>query len=101
MSDKTFTPGPWIVMPEESENSYVRIRGSLLGERYKIANVLTPVYPGAEATEGEETQANARLIAAAPELYSALQEIIDTEWIGGKGGFVKARAALAKARGES
>jgi hypothetical protein len=43
----------------------------------------------------------ASLFAAAPELYEALKEIIDTEWIGGKGGFVKARAALAKARGES
>lgn len=35
------------------------------------------------------------------ELYEALKEIIDTEWIGGKGGFVRARAALDKARGVS
>jgi hypothetical protein len=40
------------------------------------------------------------LFAAAPDLYEALQEIINTPWIGGKGGFVKARSALAKARGE-
>ena len=45
--------------------------------------------------------ADAYLIAAAPDLYAALEEIINTPWIGGKGGFVKARAALAKARGES
>lgn len=38
---------------------------------------------------------------ATPDLYAALQEIIDTEWLGGKGGFHRARAALAKARGES
>lgn len=43
---------------------------------------------------------NANRIAAADDLYEALQEIINTPWIGGKGGFVKARAALAKARGE-
>jgi hypothetical protein len=48
----------------------------------------------------EEARANGCLIAAAPDLYAALEEIINTPWIGGKGGFVRARAALAKARGE-
>jgi hypothetical protein len=50
---------------------------------------------------GEGNETIGRLFAAAPDLYAALEEIINTEWIGGKGGFVKARAALAKARGES
>lgn len=69
----SFTPGPWTVMPEESDKSYVRIRGTRLGERYKVANVVTPDYPGAQETEAEETRSNARLIAAAPCLLEALQ----------------------------
>jgi hypothetical protein len=47
----------------------------------------------------EVCRVNANRIAAVDDLYAALEEIIETEWIGGKGGFVKARAALAKARG--
>jgi len=34
------------------------------------------------------------------ELLGALEEILNTEWLGGKGGFVRARAAVAKAKGE-
>jgi hypothetical protein len=52
------------------------------------------------AARKDACRMNANRIAAADDLYEALQEIINTPWIGGKGGFVKARAALAKARGE-
>jgi hypothetical protein len=76
MSEKTFTPGPWQTMPEEHDKQYVRIRGTQLGERYKIANVLAPDYEGANELEADETRANARLIAAAPELLEALQELV-------------------------
>lgn len=48
----------------------------------------------------EGQMARRALIAAAPELLDALQEIINTPWLGGKGGFHKARAAIAKATGE-
>ncbi|USE78940.1 hypothetical protein NDR89_20095 [Cupriavidus gilardii] len=73
--DKTapkFTPGPWMTLPEEVDRSYVRIRGTQPGSRYKIANVLTPVYEGVHEREAEETRANARLIAATPDLFEAL-----------------------------
>jgi hypothetical protein len=49
-----------------------------------------------------EGNANAHLIAAAPELYEALAELHD--WIqqsGQSAHLAKARAALAKARGKS
>lgn len=62
----------------------------------QIAFVITD-----SAAHKDACKVNANRIAAADDLYEALKEIIDTEWIGGKGGFVKARAALAKARGES
>lgn len=76
MSEQKFTPGPWQTMPEETDKQYVRIRGTQLGERYKIANVLTPDYEGANELEADETRANARLIAAAPELLEALQLLV-------------------------
>ena len=57
----------------------------------------------------EEMAANARLIAAAPELYEALEQMVEIAeltvgWLptppGADGPLIKARAALAKARGE-
>ena len=67
------TPGPWAVLPEEVDRDYIRVRGTRLGDRYKVANVLTPTGQGVPAREAEETRANARLIAAAPELLEASQ----------------------------
>ena len=46
MSEARFTKGPWRTLPEEVDKSYVRVRGTVLGGRYKIANVETPVYDG-------------------------------------------------------
>jgi hypothetical protein len=73
------TQGQWSVLPEECDKPYIRIRGNRLGGRYKIANVVTPIYDGAGSQEAEETRANARLIAAAPELLEALQEMFAAE----------------------
>lgn len=103
------TPGPWTTLPEECDKPYIRVRGTVLGGRFKIANVLTPVYEGVHQREAVETRANARLIAAAPDLLEALQSIAEcceedqtardyasrqTEIRG------IARAAIAKATGE-
>lgn len=118
MSEFKHTPGPWQTLPEECDKPYFRIRGTMLGCRYKIANVLTPVYEGVHAREAIETRANARIIAAAPELLEALMiavEYIEYELKTEKNmyeGFehcsdipkiqddlIKARAAIAKATG--
>ena len=69
--------------------------GVTAGKRI-IANTLT-------ATDDEQDIANARLIAAAPDMLQALEELI-AEWSDGKhesGGFDMARAAIAKATGEN
>ena len=68
------TPGPWAMLSEETDKPYIRIRGTKLGDRYKIANVLTPVYDGSLERETEETRANARLIEAAPCLLAELRK---------------------------
>jgi hypothetical protein len=77
MTAPAFTPGPW------------ELRGLTVFEVGKTGISV------AVATQHEtNAKANARLIAAAPELYEALTEAVKTnpqeEWI----------ALLAKARGE-
>lgn len=71
-----YTPQPWIILPEEVDKDYIRVRGTQMGSRYKIANVITPAYPGVHEREAEETRANARLIAAAPELFEMLLKTV-------------------------
>ena len=100
-----YTKGQWSVLPEECDKPYIRIRGTCLGGRYKIANVVTPIYEGANSQEAEETRANARLIAAAPELLEALQAALEA--LRGSAGFDEinnakkhGKAAIAKATGE-
>ncbi|WP_438391128.1 hypothetical protein [Caballeronia sp. DA-9] len=66
------TLGPWMTLPDEANKPYVRIRGSVAGSRFKIANVLKPIYDDAPEWEEEETRANVRLIEAAPDLLEAL-----------------------------
>lgn len=69
------TPGPWEVKPEEPERDYIRVRGTVLGGQYKIANVTIPLYPETPSSFAEEARANARLIAAAPELLEACKYV--------------------------
>lgn len=46
-------------------------------------------------------KANADVLSASFDLLEALEEIVNTPNIGGKGGLHKARAAIAKARGQA
>jgi hypothetical protein len=96
------TPGPWQVLPEESDKAYLRIRGTRLGLRYKIANVMLPNYQGALKCEAEESRANAELIAAAPDILHALRDLVDVMTVRMDGDTValhNALAALRKATG--
>ena len=106
MSKTEFTPGPWV---------------SSAGHIYKTgkdgANIAAVSEPRAETHVGytpvrlgskdaDEAFANAHLIAAAPELYEALDEL--TNYSGGASNALedpyvmeRVEAALSKARGES
>lgn len=93
------TPGPWTLLDDQTF--------STLGDkRVAGANKISPaiVFGGL----GEETEANARLIAAAPELLEALKEV--TDWLASQRDFElnnalpeeyaaveNARAVIAKA----
>ena len=78
----THTPGPW-----GFEESTKTIRA--VPQNYWLATM--------DSWDGAvDHEANARLIAAAPDLLEALEEMVD-ESINRE---VKARAAIAKARGQ-
>lgn len=99
------TPGPWTLLPEEADKDYLRIRGTRLGGRYKVANVHHIRYEGAHAVVRErddaESIANARLIAAAPELLAALKAIVDCAGPGAGPEIGLALDAIQKATGDT
>lgn len=85
------TPGPW----EYCENSWSTI--SIIG-----ANQITVCVLETDIADDLEMRADARLIAAAPLMYEALEEImqaIDKEYGPRAANFPKARAALQAAKG--
>lgn len=102
MSENKWTPGPWDFGPATNYSGYyIAPRGLLptLGAVEDGKGIHVFNFPG-------KTEANARLIAAAPELAEALEnltrvysssysrDVRETAWD-------KARAALTKARGDA
>lgn len=88
------TPGPWYyhALLSGSENH----KGFRVGDKFLIAKVI-PV-----DQDGAEGEANARLIAASPDLLKALEGIrhlVGYEWLLPE--FDQARDAIAKATGTS
>jgi len=89
----THTPGPWQIedcTPGEST-----------GLRFKVGTKDSVI---ARTTDGwKEARANARLIAAAPEMYEVLSELLDTLEMSKGYGFdeeyEKLREVLAKVEG--
>ena len=93
-----FTPGPWRTGP-----AHVVRQQSVDGHGRRVTRFVAEAVLSAPFVEGER-DANARLIAAAPELYAAVEEL--TASIRGKGPgdgntLKRADAALAKARGDN
>lgn len=114
MGEARFTPGPWELVNGGD------IFGPLGGDSgdgvkaddndgWQIAEVgHYPAFVGGEETElgAECRRANAHLVAAAPELYEALEALLEDgvwagcDWIPSDGAKQKAEQALSKARGE-
>lgn len=98
MSAPQFTPGPWF--PNTPSNRRVFMPNDTV--EIKAAGGLVACLYAENWPHGQDER-NARLIAAAPELYEALAEFV----AGADAGHVSveadnaARAALAKARGEA
>ena len=103
MSDTQYTPGPWVVADDGDGLIYV-----LTEDEGLVADAHDPSF-----IDDEVAKANARLIAAAPELVEALEKMT-AHYVAlvecGDCGFwdankepevIAARAALSKARGEA
>lgn len=93
-----FTPGPWDVLPQKNDSG--AIRPDIFPWQIESADwVICEVYGDVPYLNHE---ANARLIAAAPELYAALEGLLNAHERGS--GIAEAtkpaRAAIAKAGGE-
>jgi hypothetical protein len=84
------TPGPW----EINEFDHPSIHAEILSGDVRIVSI--PQWPIARY----EMQANARLIASAPDMFNALQCVVDL--LGDQEGIFieQCKAALAKAKGE-
>lgn len=120
MSDTPWTPGPWTVGKDEPEVSYDS--ESLLPSGWHIITGRSPPFAFGRCVGHVAESADARLIAAAPELAETLDELLtaclndfgdpddgysDTESVevGERspitfGMLRRARSALRKARGE-
>ena len=100
------TPGPWYPQPTPDSNRPRIIRA--FNERWHIIESDDPAQPqiahvriyGAQCDGAEWTaaEANARLIAAAPELLAALYNMLED---GDETDRQQAMAAIAKAEGRS
>lgn len=106
MSKFKGTPGPWSTVGTMTLYVETRIPGGLIQEVAAVGPT------EADGGYGEKQRANARLIAAAPELLEALDDLIHlaesamlrANYDGGEydidGELSDARAAIAKALGE-
>jgi len=105
MSAHKFTPGPWKVDFNNSTKPFINIQDQ---EKNIIASV-----PDSELIYGDQTiiafediEANAQLIAAAPDMYEALTRACDRYCIGYDGDNIVncdnciIQKAIRKARGE-
>ena len=92
MSDTKFTPGPW---------RYDRTNGSPTTGEHMIAGAKPGYLAEVRDCGSGDVRANAHLIAAAPDLYAALE--MAQLWLDVDGRFDMQgiNAALAKARGEA
>lgn len=95
MKTENHTPGPWRIATGDEENGY-----GVLGDEKPAKSTN---WPGATVSDHvciADGKANARLIAAAPDLLAALIQLLDT--VSDDGTLVSdalddARAAIAKA----
>lgn len=105
MTETKFTPGPWVAVDEGRGRD--RNWCVMVPEESRFGPYIATIHNTAD-----HAKANAHLIAAAPELYEALEAVLDlrenTSPFGGElqadridRTIEAASAALAKARGES
>lgn len=90
MENKKHTPGPWKVKHSESKEAY-NVVGTHVGQLYKICQCLymtTESMPNVSEKNKLESEANAKLIAAAPDMLKFIMEMAEiyenSPWISGE-----------------
>lgn len=66
------TPGPWVAMHEKSQDQY-SVYGPIPDNKRWEPRLAKVQYNAGNDVSKEQTEANARLIAAAPEMFEALR----------------------------
>lgn len=94
MSEARWTPGPWCADDASGEGPWGVFHVETGGE------IACPIQDETGDGACREATANAHLIAAAPDLAEALEDLIGIGEVGRNAAEDRARAALAKARGE-
>ena len=109
-----FTPGPWVY--KEFIGKYKNELGEIVTTKKKYSNILVGndvIFIignyGVWSPKTSEDVSNMHLIAAAPDLYNALENVMheiqflgdEEHYFGTTERFDAARAALARARGET
>lgn len=91
------TPGPWVVRPKRYLDTRRRV-GPADNEFFDVAY--------SSGNSNAESESNARLIAAAPEMLDVLKALVDrcnhlgsTDQVTGEVFYDMVRAAIAKAEG--
>jgi len=105
------TPSPWRLETVRTQSGICHKIGPFPPKAHDLHSLprhacLYADYPSAFDPADQELEANARLIAAAPELLEALEELMDGYLYGcamdvKRENVARARAAIAKARGKS
>lgn len=93
----THTPGPWTVVRNGDSNALIRYSD---GEN---ASYIAQCNDLQLCPEHGTVEANARLIAAAPDLLAALEELLADKYLAdpiNADRMANARAAIAKAKGQ-
>ena len=96
MSEPRWTKGPWKTVIEEGDEWYFD------REQIVVRSVETNDSLMVSGADDEEYRANVYLAAVAPDLYEALESVLSRlNRLGDADHLLKARAVLAKARGEA
>lgn len=108
MSKNKFTPGPWAAVfePEWNQWSIRSANPADLAEApvyYELASSIGGHVRGENFDDYSEVEANARLVAAAPDLLEALEMLLeetDPMKLNAGEPWCRVRTVIAKARGE-
>ena len=90
------TPGPWTMHPRFDDGAEVR---ALLAPVAWCGVATTVGSSGDQSIDAAEARANARLIAAAPDLLEACERLLNGGWPHAEKDIELACSAIAKAKG--